>query len=251
MGLGVELELHTARLAVNGFSREMARSQDTYLAVNASPGLLYRPALLEVLSQLPADRVIVEITEQRQFDSYVQLRETVRLVHDRGMRVAVDDTGSGFASLQRLVDVRPEIVKLDRALTAQIDSDARRGGPGHGHPPVCRRHGHHCRGRGYRARRAAHGVAGHRCRLRAGVSLGPARASSSRELRANLSIGKGEHRFSHTIYVMNSGPTSFVQAVHDSLVVFDGATGTNLQTSASARTTSAGRPSKAATSFCV
>ena len=126
VGLGVELELHTARLAVNGFGREMARAKETYLAVNASPGLLYRPALLEVLSQLPAERVIVEITEQRQFESYVQLRETVRLVHERGMRVAVDDTGSGFASLQRLVDVRPEIVKLDRALTAQIDSDAPR-----------------------------------------------------------------------------------------------------------------------------
>ena len=126
VGLGVELELHTARLAVNGFSPEMSRSQETYLAVNASPGLLYRPALLEVLSELPAERVIVEITEQRQFDSYDQLRETVRLVHERGMRVAVDDTGSGFASLQRLVDVRPEIVKLDRTLTGQIDSDAPR-----------------------------------------------------------------------------------------------------------------------------
>jgi EAL domain-containing protein (putative c-di-GMP-specific phosphodiesterase class I) len=39
------------------------------------------------------------------------------------MRVAVDDTGSGFAGLQRLVDVRPEIVKLDRALTGQVDTD--------------------------------------------------------------------------------------------------------------------------------
>jgi EAL domain-containing protein (putative c-di-GMP-specific phosphodiesterase class I)/FixJ family two-component response regulator len=126
VGLGVELELHTARLAVNGFGAEMLRSHDTYLAVNASPGLLYRPALLEVLSQLPAERVVVEITEQRQFESYVQLRETVQLVHERGMRVAVDDTGSGFASLQRLVDVRPEIVKLDRALTSQIDNDAPR-----------------------------------------------------------------------------------------------------------------------------
>ncbi|HTT92458.1 MAG TPA: EAL domain-containing protein [Acidimicrobiales bacterium] len=126
VGLGVDLELHTARLAVNAFGPEMARSEDTYLAVNASPGLLYRPALLEVLSQLPAERVIVEITEQRQFESYVQLRETVQLVHERGMRVAVDDTGSGFASLQRLVDVRPEIVKLDRGLTSQIDSDAPR-----------------------------------------------------------------------------------------------------------------------------
>jgi EAL domain-containing protein (putative c-di-GMP-specific phosphodiesterase class I) len=125
-GLGVDIELHTARLAVKGFSPEMSRSPGTYLAVNASPGLLHRPELLEVLSQLPAERVVVEITEQRQFDSYDQLRETVRLVHDRGMRVAVDDTGSGFASLQRLVDVRPEIVKVDRTLTGQIDTDAPR-----------------------------------------------------------------------------------------------------------------------------
>jgi EAL domain-containing protein (putative c-di-GMP-specific phosphodiesterase class I) len=123
VGLGVDLELHTARLAVAGFQAELAHSPQTYLAVNASPGLLYRPALLEVLAELPPNRVIVEITEQRQFDSYDQLRETVCLVHERGMRVAVDDMGSGFAGLQRLVDVRPEIVKLDKTLTSEIDSD--------------------------------------------------------------------------------------------------------------------------------
>jgi EAL domain-containing protein (putative c-di-GMP-specific phosphodiesterase class I)/ActR/RegA family two-component response regulator len=126
IGLGVELELHTARLAVAGFRVEMERSPGLYLAVNASPGLLYRPALLEVLSELPAERVVVEVTEQRQFDSYDQLRDAVQLVHERGMRVAVDDTGSGFAGLQRLVDVRPEIVKLDKAITNEIDSDAPR-----------------------------------------------------------------------------------------------------------------------------
>lgn len=126
VGLGVDLELHTARLAVAGFSGELDRREDTYLAVNASPGLLYRPALLEVLSELPANRVIVEITEQRQFESYDQMRETVCLVHERGMRVAVDDTGSGYSGLQRLVDVRPEIVKLDRALTGEIDTDPAR-----------------------------------------------------------------------------------------------------------------------------
>lgn len=126
VGLGIELELHTARVAVDGFADELARHPGTYLAVNASPGLLYRPALLEVLSELPPERVVVEITEQHQFDSYDQLRETVFLVHERGMRVAVDDTGSGFAGLQRLVDVRPEIVKLDKGLTSQIDTDAPR-----------------------------------------------------------------------------------------------------------------------------
>ncbi len=122
-GLGLELELHTARLAVAGFQAELARGSGPYLAVNASPGLLYRPNLLEVLAELPADRVVVEITEQRQFDSYDQLRDTVRLVHERGMRVAVDDTGNGFAGLTRLVDVCPEIVKLDQGLTSQVDTD--------------------------------------------------------------------------------------------------------------------------------
>jgi EAL domain-containing protein (putative c-di-GMP-specific phosphodiesterase class I)/ActR/RegA family two-component response regulator len=126
VGLGVELELHTARLAVAGFRAEMERVPGLYLAINASPGLLYRPDLLEVLSELPAERVVVEITEQRQFDSYDQLRDAVYLVHERGMRVAVDDTGSGFAGLQRLVDVGPEIVKLDKAITNEIDSDAPR-----------------------------------------------------------------------------------------------------------------------------
>ena len=123
VGLGVELELHTARVAVEGFKPELARPTETYLAVNASPGLLYRPALLDALSCLPPERVVVEITEQRQFETYDQLRETVSLVHEKGMRVAVDDTGSGFAGLQRLVDVRPEIVKLDRSLTSHIEAD--------------------------------------------------------------------------------------------------------------------------------
>jgi EAL domain-containing protein (putative c-di-GMP-specific phosphodiesterase class I)/FixJ family two-component response regulator len=126
VGLGVELELHTARQAVASFQPQLERSPTTYLAVNASPGLLYRPALLEVLSALPAERVVVEITEQHQFDSYDQLRETVSLVHERGMRVAVDDMGSGFAGLQRLIDVRPEIVKLDQVLVARLDADPAR-----------------------------------------------------------------------------------------------------------------------------
>lgn len=122
-GLGIELELHTARQAVAGFRQECDCSPTVYLSVNASPGLLYRPALLEVLSELPTSQVVVEITEQREFDTYEQLIEAVNVVHERGMRVAVDDMGSGFAGLQRLVDVKPEIVKLDRLLTARIDTD--------------------------------------------------------------------------------------------------------------------------------
>jgi len=123
VGLGVELELHAAMLAVTGFAPELRSSDNTYLAVNASPGMLYRPAVLDVLCQIPSGRTVVEITEQREFESYDQLHEVVRLLHDKGMRVAVDDAGSGFAGLRRLVDVRPEIVKLDQGLVSEVGTD--------------------------------------------------------------------------------------------------------------------------------
>ncbi|MGC8628181.1 MAG: EAL domain-containing protein, partial [Acidimicrobiales bacterium] len=105
------------------FTRARRPRHTDYLAVNASPGLLYRPAMLDVLCQIPSGRAPVEITEQREFDSYERLREVVRLLHDKGMRVAVDDAGSGFAGLHRLVDVRPEIVKLDQGLVSEVATD--------------------------------------------------------------------------------------------------------------------------------
>src|SRR6202041_3270678 len=40
-----------------------------------------------------------------------------------GCRVALDDTGTGFASLSLLLEVAPELIKLDRAMTRDIDSD--------------------------------------------------------------------------------------------------------------------------------
>ncbi|HUZ29382.1 MAG TPA: EAL domain-containing protein, partial [Solirubrobacteraceae bacterium] len=38
-------------------------------------------------------------------------------------RVAIDDTGSGYSSLQHLLRLRPEVVKLDTALTRGVDTD--------------------------------------------------------------------------------------------------------------------------------
>ena len=37
--------------------------------------------------------------------------------------MALDDTGTGFASLSLLLEVAPELIKLDRAMTRDIDSD--------------------------------------------------------------------------------------------------------------------------------
>jgi EAL domain-containing protein (putative c-di-GMP-specific phosphodiesterase class I) len=43
-----------------------------------------------------------------------------------GARLAVDDVGAGYASLQHILELNPEIVKLDVSLCRSIDSDAAR-----------------------------------------------------------------------------------------------------------------------------
>jgi EAL domain-containing protein (putative c-di-GMP-specific phosphodiesterase class I) len=47
-------------------------------------------------------------------------------LRDRGARVAVDDTGSGFSSLRHILLLQPEIIKLDRSLTHGLDRDPAR-----------------------------------------------------------------------------------------------------------------------------
>ena len=39
------------------------------------------------------------------------------------MRVAVDDAGAGYASFRHILKLRPDFIKLDRALTRRVDED--------------------------------------------------------------------------------------------------------------------------------
>jgi EAL domain-containing protein (putative c-di-GMP-specific phosphodiesterase class I) len=66
--------------------------------------------------------MIVEITEHERIDDYT----AVRAAFDRlgpNMQLAVDDAGSGFASLRHILALRPSFVKLDIEWVRGIDRD--------------------------------------------------------------------------------------------------------------------------------
>ena len=84
------------------------------LSVNVSPRALLHPAVRAVLD-VDLRGILIEITEQPLLDvlgAELALAELRR----RGALVAVDDAGAGYAGLQRLVSLRPDVVKLDRSL---------------------------------------------------------------------------------------------------------------------------------------
>ncbi len=123
VGLGLMLELEAARLALG---RLADVPQPYRLSINVSPETIVTGAFEALLSAHDMARVIVEITEHTTVPDYDRLRTSLRGMQSRGVLVAIDDTGAGFASLRHILQLSPDIIKLDISLTRGIDIDARR-----------------------------------------------------------------------------------------------------------------------------
>ena len=72
------------------------------------------------------ERLVVELTEHALVEDYERLRALLSRLRSLGVRIAVDDAGSGISSLRHIVTIAPEIVKLDRSLISRLDDDGPR-----------------------------------------------------------------------------------------------------------------------------
>ena len=57
---------------------------------------------------------------------YEALNAAIRRMRARGIRLAVDDAGSGFASLRHILQLSPDIIKIDITLTHNVYMDPAR-----------------------------------------------------------------------------------------------------------------------------
>jgi len=101
---------------------------DVFLSVNAGPDLLLDPRFRRALqrSGLPLDRLVIEITEHAAVTDYAALNRAIDALREHRVRFAVDDTGAGYASFNHVLQIRPDIVKLDRGLITGVESDPAR-----------------------------------------------------------------------------------------------------------------------------
>jgi EAL domain-containing protein (putative c-di-GMP-specific phosphodiesterase class I) len=95
-----------------------------FLTVNVSPHLLTDPELADSLLAVPdLAPLVLELTEHQDvtdLDPFIDLRDRLR---SRGALLAVDDAGSGYSGLQQIASIKPQLVKLDRAIVAGVDGD--------------------------------------------------------------------------------------------------------------------------------
>ncbi len=120
-GVGAELEARALGVALEARS---ALPPNCFLSVNVGPEALLAAPVAAVFAGAGDLRgVVVEITEQTAVTNYDALITAIAPLRAAGAMLAVDDAGSGFASLKHVMLLRPDFVKVDRELIAGIDRD--------------------------------------------------------------------------------------------------------------------------------
>lgn len=71
-----------------------------------------------------ARRVVLEVTERQALKAMRDIRGRLAVLRERGFRISIDNMGSGYAGLNTLATLAPDVVKLDRSLVRGVEEDA-------------------------------------------------------------------------------------------------------------------------------
>lgn len=120
VGLGLELECAAVSAALETLP---AIPEPMFLAINVSPATAMTRALDGMFSPEASGRVVLELTEHVPIEDYGAVQTALRQLRADGVRIALDDTGAGYAGFRHLLGLSPDVIKLDITLTRDIDKD--------------------------------------------------------------------------------------------------------------------------------
>lgn len=71
-----------------------------------------------------ANQIVMEITERDPILNIKEFVENIKGLREMGFRLAIDDTGVGYSSLYVIIEIMPEIIKIDRSVIENIDHNS-------------------------------------------------------------------------------------------------------------------------------
>ena len=107
-----------------------ARPATGDLHINLLPSTLLDvpvSTILRVLEELPTGvRACIEVNEQQFVSHPSYLLESIRALREAGIRIAIDDVGSGRGTLDSVLVLQPDVVKIDVSLVRGASDDPAR-----------------------------------------------------------------------------------------------------------------------------
>ncbi len=125
-----ELMLFESTAAIAAWNSLSPREEELWVSVNLSAHQLSEPHLTATVqraleaSELPADRLHLEVTETVLMDDVGGAIRRLNEIHDLGVHVVIDDFGTGYSSLAYLKQFPVDTLKIDRSFVDRVDSDA-------------------------------------------------------------------------------------------------------------------------------
>ena len=71
------------------------------------------------------NRLIIEIVESEELEDYEKITRVLSTLSSTGLRIAIDDFGSGYSNFDYLLKLNPAFIKIDRTITQNILQDVR------------------------------------------------------------------------------------------------------------------------------
>jgi len=105
------------------------RKLDLYVSINLPPSFWQPTAMRHVLATIESfglnpDRLMIEITESAMMiDPRANMAPVLAELHERGLRLAIDDFGSGHSSLSRLNQMEVSMLKIDQSFVRDLPHD--------------------------------------------------------------------------------------------------------------------------------
>jgi EAL domain-containing protein (putative c-di-GMP-specific phosphodiesterase class I)/CheY-like chemotaxis protein len=122
VGLGVELEVATAREAIAAADE---LPEGAWLSLNISPAFLVQADRLRPVLSAAKRPIVLELTEHDPITDYDGVLAAIAELED-DLRLSVDDAGAGYSCLHHILALRPAFVKLDRGWVSGIEADPAR-----------------------------------------------------------------------------------------------------------------------------
>ena len=110
--------------------REGLVDDDFYVSVNLSPRQLADGAIVENVARdlkdagLPGGALVLEITESALMENYDAVLARLLELKTMGLRLALDDYGTGYSSLARLSELPIDIIKIDKSFIDHVRTNA-------------------------------------------------------------------------------------------------------------------------------
>lgn len=122
-------DLETMRVLADVIAAQVERFEAARRerAVRAATNGVLKPVLGAehgLMAPDPGPRVVLELTEHAAVADYAVFRRALRQHRVHGVRLAIDDVGTGFAGLDQILQVQPDLLELDGSLVSAIDERA-------------------------------------------------------------------------------------------------------------------------------